>query len=205
MSAKRVVVTGLGATSPVGGDVPTTWSALLEGRSGVGALTQDWAEQLGARIAAEVAVEPLEVLDRVKARRLDRSGQLALIAANEAWADAGLADADVDSERLAVAMASGIGGVQTLLSNYDALKEKGPRRVSPLAIPMLMPNSPAANIGLAHRRQGGRAHAGLGLRVRQRGDRPGHRHDPARAGPTLSCAVAPRPPSTRCRWLPSAR
>jgi 3-oxoacyl-[acyl-carrier-protein] synthase II len=149
MSAKRVVVTGLGATSPVGGDVPTTWSALIEGRSGVAALTQDWAEQLGARIAAEVAVEPLEVLDRVKARRLDRSGQFALIAANEAWADAGLADAGVDSERLAVAMASGIGGVQTLLSNYDSLKEKGPRRVSPLAIPMLMPNSPAANIGLA--------------------------------------------------------
>jgi 3-oxoacyl-[acyl-carrier-protein] synthase II len=149
MSAKRVVVTGLGTTSPVGGDVPTTWSALLEGRSGVGALTQDWAEPLGARIAAEVAVEPVEVLDRVKARRLDRSGQFALIAAQEAWADAGLADAGVDAERLAVAMASGIGGVQTLLSNYDALNEKGPRRVSPLAIPMLMPNSPAANIGLA--------------------------------------------------------
>jgi 3-oxoacyl-[acyl-carrier-protein] synthase II len=149
MSAKRVVVTGLGATSPVGGDVPTTWSALLEGRSGVAVLTQDWAEQLGARIAAEAAVEPVEVLDRVKARRLDRSGQFALIAANEAWADAGLADAGVDPERLAVAMASGIGGVQTLLSNYDSLKDKGPRRVSPLAIPMLMPNSPAANIGLA--------------------------------------------------------
>ena len=149
MSAKRVVVTGLGTTSPVGGDVPTTWSALIEGRSGVAALTQDWAEQLGARIAAEVAVEPTEVLERVKARRLDRSGQLALVAANEAWADAGLADAGVEPERLAVAMASGIGGVTTLLDNYDALKEKGPRRVSPLAIPMLMPNSPAANIGLA--------------------------------------------------------
>ncbi|HEX5862481.1 MAG TPA: beta-ketoacyl-ACP synthase II [Nocardioides sp.] len=149
MSAKRVVVTGLGATSPVGGDVPTTWSALLEGRSGVASLTQDWAEQLGARIAAEAAVEPIEVLERVKARRLDRSGQFALIAAQEAWSDAGLAEAGVEAERLAVAMASGIGGVQTLLSNYDALKEKGPRRVSPLAIPMLMPNSPAANIGLA--------------------------------------------------------
>jgi 3-oxoacyl-[acyl-carrier-protein] synthase II len=149
MSAKRVVVTGLGTTSPVGGDVPTTWSALLDGKSGVSALTQDWAEALGARIAAEVAVEPLEVMERVKARRLDRSGQFAVIAAQEAWADAGLADAEVDGERLAVAMASGIGGVQTLLANYDALKEKGPRRVSPLAIPMLMPNSPAANIGLA--------------------------------------------------------
>jgi len=148
MSAKRVVITGLGATSPVGGDVATTWSALIEGRSGVALLAHDWAEPLNARIAAEVAVDPTEVLDRVKARRLDRSGQLALVAANEAWADSGLADAEVDGERLGVAMASGIGGVQTLLSNYDALKEKGPRRVSPLAIPMLMPNSPAAHIGL---------------------------------------------------------
>ena len=149
MSATRVVVTGLGATSPVGGDVATTWDALLAGRSGVNVLTQDWAEQLGARIAAEAAVEPSEVLDRVKARRLDRSAQFAMVAAAEAWRDAGLDEADVDGERLAVAMASGIGGVQTLLANYDALKEKGPRRVSPLAIPMLMPNSPAANVGLA--------------------------------------------------------
>jgi 3-oxoacyl-[acyl-carrier-protein] synthase II len=115
----------------------------------VARLQQDWAAQLGAQIAAEVAVEPTEVLDRVKARRMDRSGQFALVAALEAWADAGLADADVDPERLAVAMASGIGGVTTLLSNYDALKEKGPRRVSPLAIPMLMPNGPAAGVGLA--------------------------------------------------------
>ena len=150
MSAPRVVITGLGATSPVGGDVPSTWSALLAGRSGVAPIKHDWAEQLSTQIAAEVAVDPMDVLERVKARRLDRSGQLALVAALEAWADSGLADAGlVDPERLGVAMASGIGGVQTLLSNYDALKEKGPRRVSPLAIPMLMPNSPAANIGLA--------------------------------------------------------
>ncbi|MCR6032734.1 beta-ketoacyl-ACP synthase II [Nocardioides sp. zg-579] len=153
MSAKRVVVTGLGATSPVGGDVPSTWSALLEGRSGVTPLTEEWAEPLGARIAARVAVEPGEVLDRVKARRMDRSGQLAMVAALEAWADAGLSgsatEAGVDPERFSVAMASGIGGVTTLLNNYDALLAKGPRRVSPLAIPMLMPNGPAAGIGLA--------------------------------------------------------
>ena len=149
MSAKRVVVTGLGATSPVGGDVASTWSALLAGQSGVATLTQDWAEQLNARIAAEAAVDPAEVLDRVKARRLDRAAQFAMISADEAWRDAGLADAEVDGDRLAVAVASGIGGVKTLLANYDALLEKGPRRVSPLAIPMLMPNSPAANVGLA--------------------------------------------------------
>jgi 3-oxoacyl-[acyl-carrier-protein] synthase II len=151
MSATRVVVTGLGTTSPVGGDVPTTWAALLAGQSGVRPIKHDWAEQLSTQIAAEVAVDPTDVLDRVKARRLDRSGQLALVAALEAWSDSGLADddADVDKERLGVAMASGIGGVQTLLTNYDSLTLKGPRRVSPLAIPMLMPNSPAANIGLA--------------------------------------------------------
>src|SRR3712207_4264639 len=149
MSRTRVLVTGLGATSPVGGDVATTWEALLSGQSGVDVLKHDWAAQLSTQIAAEVAVDPTDVLERVKARRLDRSGQLALVAALEAWTDAGLNDADLDAERVAVAMASGIGGVQTLLSNYDQLLEKGPRRVSPLAIPMLMPNGPAASIGLA--------------------------------------------------------
>jgi 3-oxoacyl-[acyl-carrier-protein] synthase II len=151
MSATRVVVTGLGTTSPVGGDAPSTWAALLAGQSGVRAIKHDWADQLTTQIAAEAAVDPTDVLDRVKARRLDRSGQLALVAALEAWADSGLSgeDADIDKERLGVAMASGIGGVQTLLTNYDNLTLKGPRRVSPLAIPMLMPNSPAANIGLA--------------------------------------------------------
>ena len=148
---KRVVVTGLGTTSPLGGDVATTWAAMLAGESGVRPLKHEWAEQLSTQIAAEAAVDPTDVLDRVKARRLDRSGQLALVAALEAWSDSGLAgdEPGVDPERLGVAMASGIGGVQTLLSNYDSLNLKGPRRVSPLAIPMLMPNSPAANIGLA--------------------------------------------------------
>ncbi|WP_299057576.1 beta-ketoacyl-ACP synthase II [uncultured Nocardioides sp.] len=163
MSNTRVVVTGLGVTSPVGGDVPSTWSALIEGRSGVRLLEEEWAEQLNARIAARVAVEPSEVLDRVKARRMDRSGQFAVVAALEAWRDAGFSVPDpkaepedvdasasgVEPERLAVAMASGIGGVTTLLSNYDNLVAKGPRRVSPLAIPMLMPNGPSAAVGLA--------------------------------------------------------
>jgi 3-oxoacyl-[acyl-carrier-protein] synthase II len=160
-STTRVVVTGLGATSPVGGDVGSTWSALLAGKSGVGRLSQDWAEQLTAQIAGEVAVDPTDVLDRVKARRMDRSGQLAMVAALEAWSDAGLTTQPsgeapdegeasvVSSERVGVAIASGIGGVQTLLSNYDNLLAKGPRRVSPVAIPMLMPNGPAAQVGLA--------------------------------------------------------
>jgi len=148
MSVTRVVVTGLGTTNPVGGDVPSTWEALVKGQSGVRHLDDPWAEDLPVKIAGRIAVEPTEVLERVKARRLDRSSQFAMVAAMEAWRDSGLEDADLDHDRVGVAMASGIGGVTTLLSNYDVLLEKGPRRVSPLAVPMLMPNAPAANISL---------------------------------------------------------
>ncbi len=148
MSNKRVVVTGMGTTSPVGGDVSSTWDALVKGQSGVRHLDDPWAEDMPVKIAGRIAVEPTEVLERVKARRLDRSSQFAMVAAMEAWADSGLEGADMDGDRLGVAMASGIGGVTTLLANYDALLEKGPRRVSPLAVPMLMPNAPAANLSL---------------------------------------------------------
>jgi 3-oxoacyl-[acyl-carrier-protein] synthase II len=146
LSTTRVVVTGLGATTPVGGDVASTWSALLNGTSGVRRLGFDWVEQLPVHIGAPVAVEPSEVLPRPEIKRLDRSGQFAIIAAREAWADAG--SPDVDGERLSVAVASGIGGVITLLDAYDTLKERGPRRVLPLTVPMLMPNGPAAAVGL---------------------------------------------------------
>jgi 3-oxoacyl-[acyl-carrier-protein] synthase II len=150
--SKRVVVTGLGTTSPVGGDVASTWDALINGRSGVRYLTDEWAEEMPVKIAGRIAVEPSEVLERVKARRLDRSSQFAMVAVMEAWADSGLdvlqAAGDLDGDRVGVAMASGIGGVTTLLDNYDTLKAKGPRRVSPLAVPMLMPNAPAANVSL---------------------------------------------------------
>jgi 3-oxoacyl-[acyl-carrier-protein] synthase II len=153
-----VVVTGLGATTPLGGDVSSTWDAMLAGRSGVTPLTQEWAAQLPVRIAAQLAVEPSEVIDRVKLRRLDRSEAVALIAAHQAWKDAGLAPATadasaavaagIDPERLAVVVGSGIGGAQTLLSQDDILEQSGPRRVSPHTVPMLMPNGPAAWVGL---------------------------------------------------------
>jgi 3-oxoacyl-[acyl-carrier-protein] synthase II len=147
MSKTRVVITGLGATTPVGGDVASTWEALLAGKSGAKLLTADWVEELPVKIAAPAAVEPTEVIERVKARRLDRNAQFAVVAAREAWADSGLADVELDKTRLGVAIATGIGGLMTTLANYDLL-QKGPRRVSPLAIPMLMPNSAAANVGL---------------------------------------------------------
>ncbi|MCX4470773.1 3-oxoacyl-[acyl-carrier-protein] synthase 2 [Micromonospora sp. MW-13] len=148
MARSDVVVTGLGATTPLGGDVASTWDAMLAGRSGVGPLTQEWAAQLPVRIAAQLAVDPSEVLDRVKLRRLDRSEAIAIIAARQAWADAGLADSGLDPERLAVSVGSGIGGATTLLAQDDILEASGPRRVSPHTIPMLMPNGPAAWVGL---------------------------------------------------------
>jgi 3-oxoacyl-[acyl-carrier-protein] synthase II len=153
MSAREeIVVTGLGATTPLGGDVATFWAGLLAGRSGVAALTQDWAADLSVRIAAPMAVDPAEVLPRVRARRLDRSEQAALVAAGEAWADAGFtgtaSDNGLDPTRLAVVIGTGIGGVTSLLGQYDLLLEKGPDRVSPLLIPMNMPNGPAAYVSL---------------------------------------------------------
>ncbi|MFJ3788299.1 beta-ketoacyl-ACP synthase II [Kitasatospora sp. NPDC090091] len=151
---RTVVVTGIGAFTPLGGDAATTWENLVAGRSGVAALTEEWAADLPVRIAARTAVDPAEILPRPVARKLDRSAQFALIAAREAWADAGYETPATDEssklvpERLGAVIASGIGGVTTLLDQYDVLREKGARKVSPHTVPMLMPNSPAANVGL---------------------------------------------------------
>jgi 3-oxoacyl-[acyl-carrier-protein] synthase II len=142
----EVVVTGLGATTPLGGDVASTWENMLAGHSGISALTQEWAEQLPVRIAGQLAAEP--TIDRVQARRMDRSEQVAVVAAREAWADAGLVGVEIDLERLGVVVGSGIGGATTLLAQDDILEASGPRRVSPHTVPMLMPNGPAAWIGL---------------------------------------------------------
>jgi len=161
-----VVVTGLGATTPLGGDVASTWSALLAGRSGVKSLDVDWAKDLPVKIAATIAVEPSEVLPRHRLRRLDRCQQFALIAAHEAWRDAGFAFGDdesaegfrVDSERLGAVVSSGIGGIITTLDSYDTLREKGWKRVSPFAVPMLMPNGAAGQVSIEFGARAG-AHA----------------------------------------------
>jgi 3-oxoacyl-[acyl-carrier-protein] synthase II len=151
MSRTHVVVTGLGATTPLGGDVGSTWSNMVAGKSGVRAIEADWAAPLASRIAGQLVVEPADVLDRVAARRLDRFAQIALIAANEAWQDAGFGfdeDNPVDRERLATSIGSGIGGMHTLLGQWDVQKDKGGRRVSPLTVPMLMGNAAAAQVSL---------------------------------------------------------
>jgi len=143
-----IVVTGIGATSPLGGTARESWDALLRGESGTRSLTHDWVAQheLPVTFAAEAKVRPEEVLERQEIKRLDPSAQFALIAAREAWADAGAPD--IAPERILVDYATGIGGLWTLLDAWDVLKEKGPRRVLPMTIPMLMPNAAAAAISM---------------------------------------------------------
>jgi 3-oxoacyl-[acyl-carrier-protein] synthase II len=152
---KRIVVTGIGATTPLGGDAKATWSALLAGQSGISTLEQEWVarHELPVTFAGQAKVPAAEVLTPQECKRLDPSSQFALIAAREAWADAGVPE--VAPERLAVEFATGIGGVWTLLDAYDTLKEKGPRRVMPMTVPMLMPNGPAAAIGMDIAARGG--------------------------------------------------
>lgn len=159
MSSKdqdSVVVTGLGATTPLGGDVASTWSAMLAGTSGVRPITEKWAQSLPVRIAAPAAADPVAVVGRVQARRMDRCEQFALVAAREAWADAGAPE--VDPFRLGVAVTSGIGGIGSTLTAYDTLNDKGWTRISPYTVPMLMPNGAAGWISIEFKARAG-AHA----------------------------------------------
>jgi 3-oxoacyl-[acyl-carrier-protein] synthase II len=152
---QKIVVTGVGATTPLGGDARSTWQALLAGESGISTIDQEWVAkyELPVTFAGQAKVNASEKLTPQELKRLDPSSQFALIAAREAWADAG--SPDVAPERLAVEYATGIGGVWTLLDAYDTLKEKGTRRVLPMTIPMLMPNGPAAAIGMDIAARGG--------------------------------------------------
>ncbi|MHA7238525.1 beta-ketoacyl-ACP synthase II [Arthrobacter sp. TMS1-12-1] len=145
---RKVVITGLGATTPIGGDVPTMWANSLKGMSGARTIEADWVQEfeLPVTFAAQIATPASEVLSRVEAKRMDPSTQFAVVASREAWRDSGIEE--VDKDRLAVAFATGIGGVWTLLDAWDTLREKGPRRVLPMTVPMLMPNGPAAAVSL---------------------------------------------------------
>jgi 3-oxoacyl-[acyl-carrier-protein] synthase II len=143
---ETVVVTGLGATTPLGGDAASTWAAMLAGRSGVRRLTEPWAERLPVRIAASAAADPAEIVGRVQARRMDRCEQFALVASREAWADAGAPE--MDPERLGVSVTTGIGGIGSTLAAYDILNSKGWQRISPYTVPMLMPNGSAGWISM---------------------------------------------------------
>lgn len=152
---EKIVVTGIGATTPLGGDARSTWNALLAKESGITTLQQEWVAkyEVPVTFAGQARVKAADVLTPQEVKRLDPSSQFALIAAREAWADAGTPA--VEPERLAVEFATGIGGVWTLLDAFDTLKEKGPRRVLPMTVPMLMPNGPAAAIGMDIAARGG--------------------------------------------------
>ena len=146
---RRVVITGLGATTPLGGDVASSWEALLGGKSGISTLEQDWVAkyELPVTFAGQAKVSAVAILTPQEQKRLDPSSQFALISARQAWLDAG--EPEIEPERLGVDFATGIGGVWTLLDAFETLKERGPRRVLPMTVPMLMPNGPAAAIGMA--------------------------------------------------------
>lgn len=149
MNAPRsVVVTGIGATTPLGGTAESTWRAALDGASGAAPLEHEWVEHhnLAVKFAAEVHTEPGEILAKHELKKLDRSGQFAVISAREAWADCGIDG--VEPERLGVTMSTGIGGVWTLLNAYDNLNAKGPRGVLPMTVPMLMANGAAGAVAL---------------------------------------------------------
>ncbi len=143
-----VVVTGLGATTPLGGDVTSTWSNALAGMSGARAFDSGWVEKydLSVEFAAQLAEPVSEVLTRPEIKRMDPSAQYAVVATREAWAHAGAPE--VDPERLGVVVSSGIGGIWTTLEAWTTLESRGARRVLPMTVPMLMPNSPSAYVGL---------------------------------------------------------
>lgn len=158
MGNDDVVVTGLGATTPLGGDVATTWTGMLAGRSGVVTLT-DWPADVPVQFGGRMAAEPDQFIPRAKARRLDRVEQAALVAAREAWEDAGFKgvaeDNGIDPDRLAVSIGSGIGGVVSLMDQHDLMTARGASKVSPMLIPMDMPNGPAAYVSLEYHARAG--------------------------------------------------
>ncbi|MGZ4131191.1 MAG: beta-ketoacyl-[acyl-carrier-protein] synthase family protein, partial [Actinomycetota bacterium] len=143
----KVVVTGLGPVTPVGIGVDAFWTGLTSGRNGVRTITRFPIDDLPVTVAGEVdGFEPGDFLEPKEARRTDRFSQFGIAAAKLAWEDAG--SPDVVAERGGVIFATGIGGIETLLTQYDVLRERGPGRVSPFMVPMLMANAPAGHIAM---------------------------------------------------------
>jgi len=152
---RHVAITGLGAVTPLGNDVPTLWEGLLAGRSGVGPITQFDPSNMEVRIAAEVKdFDPVALFGRRQARRNDRFTLFALEAARQAVADAGLQFEGEDGREAGVIIGTAIGGILTLLKNYDVLQTSGPRRVSPFMAPMMMPNAASAAVAITYGLQG---------------------------------------------------
>src|SRR5690348_7123171 len=149
MQPRRVVVTGLGALTPVGLDVASTWDGLVHGRSGIGLVEKFETDDLDVRIAGEVkGFDPAQFLDRKEARRMDRFLQLGLVAAQEAVRDADLKVTPDNAERIAVLVGSGIGGISTIVDAAITLHTRGPDRVGPFVVPMMLPDMLAGMIAI---------------------------------------------------------
>lgn len=145
----KVVITGLGCVSPLGNDVSTTWQNAIAGRSGVGPITLFDASQFETQIAAEVkGFDPAALFGRKEARRMDRYTQFAVAAAQQALLDANLTITEANRDRIGVMVGSGIGGIGTLNSEIEVLLQKGPRRVSPFLVPMMLPDSAGGQIAI---------------------------------------------------------
>lgn len=145
---RRVVVTGLGAVTPLGLDAPTTWAALCAGRSGIGRITLFDPSPYAVQIAGEVkGFDPLQYLDAKEARRLDRNVQFAVAAAQEAVRDAGLEIGEAPEE-VGVIIGSAVGGIKTLLDAQKTLEEKGPARVSPFCLQNLIPDTASGQVAI---------------------------------------------------------
>ncbi|MET1085958.1 MAG: beta-ketoacyl-[acyl-carrier-protein] synthase family protein [Arthrobacter sp.] len=149
----RALVTGVGTINPLGSSVAGTWSALIAGKSGIAPLDVDWAEQLPVRMAGQVTADLTEHLSTREMKRMDRCGQLALIAAREAWTQAGTPE--VDPERFAVVIGSAYGGLGSTIEQDRILAASGPRKVSPHTLTRLMVNGPAAWVSIDLGARGG--------------------------------------------------
>ena len=145
---KRIVVTGVGAVTPIGPDIETTWDSMLHGRGGIGRITRFDPAPYESQMAGEVKdFDPTKYMDRKDARRTDRFAQLAVAAASQAMTDAKL-DVTKDPERIGVAIATGVGGLETLVEQVLLMEKRGPGRLSPFLVPMLMANAGSAQISM---------------------------------------------------------
>lgn len=199
MLTNRVVITGLGAISPIGIGKDTFWQGLLAGKSGVGKITHFDASEFKAQIAAEVNdFKASDFIDKKEARRMDRYTQFAIAATKLAFEDAAMDLSKEDKERIGVFIGSGIGGIETLHNQYQTIFEKGPNRVSPFCVPMMISNMAAGQTSITFGLQGpsicpvsacatGTNAIGDAMRVIQRGEA-----DVMVAGGTEAC-ISPLP------------
>ena len=177
MTEARIVVTGIGVVSPIGLTADATWQSLVAGRSGVGRISAFDAEGFETTIAAEIPdFDPTNYMERKEARRADRFSQFALAAAKEALGQAGLLQEEPLGDRVSSLIASGVGGIITLSEQYEVLREKGPKRISPFLVPMMLIDMAGGNVSITYGARG--TQLCHGLRLRQRRGRHRQRHGP---------------------------